>query len=67
MIEVHRLNGKSFYLNSDLIRTIEATPDTLLTLTCGDKLMVLEPADEVVKKTIEFRKKLSSEKTWKGE
>lgn len=58
MIKVRRLNGKEFVLNADLIRTIEATPDTLITLLdSGDKLMVLESVDEVVKLIIEYRQR----------
>lgn len=40
MIDVTRMNGKQFTLNSDLIETIEETPDTVLTLTTGKKIIV---------------------------
>lgn len=42
MIDVTRMNGKQFTLNSDLIETIEETPDTVLTLTTGKKIIVKE-------------------------
>jgi len=45
-------------LNSDLIEHIDMTPDTVVTLTSGQKIMVLESAEEVVDKVICFRKKL---------
>lgn len=58
MIELSRLNGKKFFLNCDLIKTLEATPDTVITLTNGEKLMVLEPIDTVISQTIAFRQAL---------
>ena len=50
MIELHRLgaHGDTLWLNPDLIATIEAHPDTVLSLTTGTKLMVSEPVDEVI-------------------
>ena len=48
MIRVTRLNGSSFYVNAILIELIEETPDTILTLTTGKKIIVLEKAHDVV-------------------
>lgn len=48
MIAVTRLNGSTLHINALLIETIEETPDTLLTLTTGKKLIVLEKAAEVI-------------------
>lgn len=48
MIRVTRLNGVSFYLNALLIEMIEETPDTLITLTTGNKIHVLEKSADVV-------------------
>ncbi len=48
LIKVTRLNGSTFYVNAILIESIEETPDTMLTLTTGKKLMVLEKAPDVV-------------------
>ena len=42
MIELTRLNGNPMVLNSDLIKTAEASPDTMLTLITGEKLIVRE-------------------------
>lgn len=61
MIEVTRLNGKSYFLNCDLIKALEATPDTVITLTTGEKLLVREDAREVVERVTEFRKRLAQE------
>ena len=58
MIELSRLNGKKFILNCELIKFIESTPDTVITLTTGDKVMVLEPVDTVLNETLRFRQEL---------
>lgn len=61
MIELSRLNGKTFVLNAELIRTIEATPDTVITLTNGDKLMVRESVEDIVRMATRYRKRLIQE------
>ena len=55
MIKLHRLNNKEFVLNADLIRYVESTPDTMITMSEGDKIMVLESIDEVVAQVKKFR------------
>ncbi len=60
MIRLTRLNRMPIYLNSDLIEHIEVTPDTVITLTSGQKFMVLESTEEIVEKVIAFRKSLFS-------
>jgi flagellar protein FlbD len=55
MIELTRLNGHSIVVNSDLIRYAESSPDTVLTLVTGEKLIVREPALEVARRVNEFR------------
>ena len=55
MIKLTRLNGVPFYLNSDLIEHIDATPDTVITLTSGPKFLVLEDAEDVCEKVLAFR------------
>ena len=52
MIHLSRLNGKPFVLNADLIKFVEATPDTIISLTTGEKIMVAEDVDTLVKRTI---------------
>jgi len=54
MIQVTRLIGKMMIVNAELIRFVEQTPDTLITLISGDKLLVKEPMDEVVRRAIEY-------------
>ena len=54
MIELTRLNGKPFSLNALYIETVEAFPDTTITLTTGRKFIVLESKVEVQEKVIQF-------------
>ena len=54
MIPVTRLNGKRFVINAEQIRYIENTPDTMITLMNGDKIMVREDLEDVVKLAIEY-------------
>lgn len=58
MIHLHRLDGTAFVLNADLIVTIERTPDTMLVLTTGSRLVVKEAVAEVVEKVIAYRQRL---------
>ncbi|HUE23657.1 MAG TPA: flagellar FlbD family protein [Bryobacteraceae bacterium] len=60
MIQLTRLNRRPLVLNADLIESIEATPDTVISLTTGQKLVVLEPAEEVVRRVVEFRRAIYS-------
>ncbi|NUM89210.1 MAG: flagellar FlbD family protein [Bdellovibrionales bacterium] len=58
MITLHRLNGKEFVLNAEHIKFVEATPDTVITLSQGDeKFMVKETVDEVVSLAVEYKRK----------
>ncbi len=59
MIKLTKFQGKEFYINSDLIETIEETPDTMLTLITGKKITVQESIDEVVNMIILFRKEIA--------
>ncbi len=58
MIMLTRLNGKSFYVNPDLIAFIEETPDTVITLTDGKKLVAVESAQRVISSIVEYRAKI---------
>lgn len=59
MIKLTRLNHEPLVLNSDLIEYLEITPDTVITLTTGQKLMVQESSDEVIARVIEFRRAIT--------
>ncbi|CAM3377321.1 flagellar FlbD family protein [Hydrogenibacillus schlegelii] len=52
MLELSRRSGERYYLNPLLIETVEATPDTVITLVTGKKLVVRESADEVVRRFV---------------
>ena len=58
MIQLTRLNHVPLVLNSDLIEHVEVTPDTVVTLTTGQKIVVLESAEEVVERTIRYRRSI---------
>ncbi len=59
MVKLTRLNHVTIYLNSDLIEHIESTPDTVITLTGGQKYVVLEPAEAVVELIVGFRRRVT--------
>jgi len=52
------MNNKEFILNVDLIELIEETPDTVITLNNGHKMIVIETAEEVMKKIIDYKRKI---------
>ncbi|GIW73672.1 MAG: flagellar FlbD family protein [Phycisphaerales bacterium] len=54
MIVLTRLNGKGFVLNAEHIRTVEENPDTTITLTTGEHIVVKESMNEVVARAIEY-------------
>ena len=56
MIQLTRLNNKPLMVNSDLIKFVEQSPDTLVTLISGEKIVVLEPVQEVLARVIAFRR-----------
>lgn len=58
MIKVTRLNGEFIYINAMLIEFIEETPDTMITLTTGKKIIVTEKTDVVINKIIAYNKTL---------
>jgi flagellar protein FlbD len=61
MIRLTRINHARLVLNSDLIEHIESTPDTVITLTNGQVFMVLEPAEEVIQRVMEFKRSVYAE------
>ena len=61
MIRLTRLNHIPLVLNSDLIEHIDITPDTVIMLTTGQIIRVLESAEEVVARIIDFRRAVFSE------
>jgi flagellar protein FlbD len=59
MISLTRLNHVPLVVNSDLIEHIEVTPDTVVALTTGQKILVLESAEEIVNRVIHFRRRIA--------
>ena len=60
MIKVSRLNGEDYVLNCNLIETVEANPDTVISLTTGHKLVVRESAEEIINKVIQYNAKVNA-------
>ncbi|MFY9947845.1 MAG: flagellar FlbD family protein [Candidatus Sulfotelmatobacter sp.] len=56
MIRLTRLNNQALTVNSDLIKFVEQSPDTLITLVSGEKIVVRESAEEVLARIVEFRR-----------
>lgn len=66
MICLRRLNGTEFWLNAELIEQIDSTPDTVITLTTGNNLVVLEKVAVVIEKILDYQQqtKLKKETSW---
>jgi flagellar protein FlbD len=58
MIHLTRLNQAPLVVNADLIEHIEMTPDTVIVLTTGQKILVRESAEEIIEKVVRFRRSL---------
>ncbi len=56
MIKLTRLDGEAFVLNAELIRYVEARPDTFITLSGGERVVVRESMDEVVQRAIDYQR-----------
>ena len=55
MIKLTRLDGEPFVLNAEMIRYVESKPDTFITLTSGDRIIVREDVDEVIDRAVEYQ------------
>jgi len=58
VIVLQRLNGGTVMVNSDLIEAVEETPDTVVTLTSGNKLLVRDSMLEIQKKIVDFKRRI---------
>jgi len=58
MIRLTRLNGSDFVLNCELIETVEATPDTVITTVNGKKFIVMESIEKIVEEVIQYKKSI---------
>ncbi len=59
MIKLTRLNGQEMVVNAELIELIEARPDTIVTLTTGEKYIVRESPDEIVGRVVRYKQSFS--------
>ncbi len=59
MIQLTKINNTAIVLNSDLIEYIEETPDTVITLTNNDRVVVQERMTEIIDKIVQFRRQVS--------
>lgn len=67
MIHLTRLNNTKLVINSDLIKFVEQSPDTVITLLSGEKILVQETVDEIVDRVVNFRRQLlSAVVNWSG-
>jgi flagellar protein FlbD len=58
VIPLRRLNNQPIIVNCDLIESIEPTPDTVITLISGNKLIVRDTPDEIRRRVIEFKREI---------
>jgi len=56
MIQVTRLNGVTYFLNAELIQSIEATPDTVITLINHEKIVVKESVPQIISEFIRYQR-----------
>lgn len=60
MIEITRINGTKFSINPDLIEMVDTTPDTVITLTTGRKIIVKESRQEIRNLVLSYKKEIFS-------
>ena len=58
MIRITRLNNTALIVNADMIEFLEATPDTIVTLTTGRKVVAKESVDEIVDRVVDYKRRL---------
>jgi flagellar protein FlbD len=59
LVRLSRFNGDEFFVNAELIELIEKTPDTIISLTTGKKLLVKESAEDVVSRVLEYKRRIA--------
>ncbi len=60
MIKVTRLNDSVLMVNVDRIQSLQAIPETVITFTNNDKIMVKEPLEEVSQRIVEYQRTINS-------
>lgn len=64
MIQLTRLNNTSITINSDLIKFVEQSPDTVITLLNGEKILVRESVQELLERVVEYRRRVLTGVSW---
>jgi flagellar protein FlbD len=64
MIKVTRLNDSTLMINVDMIQSLQAIPETMITFTNNDKIMVKEPLEEVSQRIVDYQRTIYSKKLW---
>ncbi|HBW23738.1 MAG: flagellar protein FlbD [Elusimicrobia bacterium GWA2_56_46] len=62
MIKLRKLNGTEIVVNAELIESVEASPDTVLSLATGNRYLVKDSVQEVVDKVVEYKKKVYADR-----
>lgn len=65
MIKVKKINGEEIVINAELIETVEARPDTTISLVTGNKIIVKDTVAEVIEKVIEYRRLVNQKRSKK--
>ncbi|MDR1704933.1 MAG: flagellar FlbD family protein [Clostridiales bacterium] len=58
MITITKLNDKQIVINCELIEMVESNPDTMITMNTGRKIIVRDSVDEIIDKTIAYKKEI---------
>jgi len=65
MIKVRKINGEEIVINAELIETVEARPDTTISLATGNKIIVQDTVAEVIEKVTEYRRLVNQKRSKK--
>ncbi len=65
MIKLTKINGEEIIINAELIETVEARPDTTISLATGNKIIVQDTVSEVVEKVLQYRRSIDQKSTKK--
>jgi len=66
MIKVTRLNDSTLMINVDMIQSLQAIPETVITFTNNNKIMVKEPLEEVSQRIVEYQRTIYSNSNGKN-
>ena len=58
IVKVYRFDGSELVVNADLIESIEATPDTVITLTNGKKIVVTDSVEMIIERIIDYKRRI---------